>query len=129
MDREAKIKEISLRKSLLLKEKCKRDVFFWLSNYVKTFDEHDKENPVKPFPIRPYVEPVIRLLDKEPIVHIAKSRQMSISWLMIAWILHEAQFFDFRLEAVFSKKEEDAHTLVERAKFIYLHQPVWLKNL
>lgn len=127
--REEKLQELAIRKSLLLKEKCKRDPNFWLRNFVKTFDEHDRENPIKPFPMRPYVETIANEFQKEPILHVAKSRQMSISWLMIALLVHEAQFFDFRLEAVFSKKEEDALTLVERGKFIYSHQPLWLKNL
>lgn len=126
---DAKVKELAFRKSLLLREKCKRDPLFWLSNYVKTFDEHDKVNPIKSFPIRPYVAPIVEAFEKEPILHVAKSRQMSVSWLMIALVLHEAQFFDFRLEAVFSKKEEDANALVERGKFIYNYQPLWLKNL
>jgi hypothetical protein len=129
LDREAKVKEVAIRKSLLLKEKCKRDSLFWLKTYAKTFDEHDKENPIKPFPVRPYVPPIINEIEAEQIVHIAKSRQMSMSWLAISWLLHEAQFFNFRLEAVFSKKEEDAYALVERAKFVYNYQPLWLKNL
>jgi hypothetical protein len=102
---------------------------FWLTNYVKTFDEHDKENPVKPFPVKPYLQPILEEIQNEDVVHLAKSRQMVISWLMIAYLLWEAQFFSYRLEAVFSKKEEDAHALVERAKFIYNYQPIWLKNL
>lgn len=126
---EEKQSELLTRKSFLLREKCKRDVIFWLTNYVKTGDEHDKENPIKPFPMKPYVAPIVEEVLKNDVVHIAKSRQMTISWLMVALLLHEAQFFPYRLEAVFSKKEEDAHNLVERAKLIYNFQPIWLKNL
>lgn len=129
LTRTEKENELVSRKSLLLKEKCKRDANFWIKNFVKTFDEHDKENPIKPFPYRPYVPVIVDELANNEITHLAKSRQMSISWLAVAFILHEAQFFDYRLEAVFSKKEEDAHALVERAKFIYNYQPVWLKNM
>ena len=126
---EEKQSELLTRKSLLLREKCKRDVIFWLTNYVKTGDENDKENQIKPFPMKPYVAPIVEEVLKNDVVHIAKSRQMTISWLMVALLLHEAQFFPYRLEAVFSKKEEDAHNLVERAKLIYNFQPIWLKNL
>lgn len=129
LTRTDKERELATRKSLLLKEKCKRDPVFWLTNYVKTFDEHDKVTPVKGFPMRPYVAPIVNAVQTEAIVHIAKSRQMSVSWLIIALLIHEAQFFDFRLDAIFSKKEEDAHALVERGKFVYNYQPIWLKNL
>ena len=54
---------------------------------------------------------------------------MTISWLMIALLLHEAEFFEYKLQVIFSRKEDDAKTLVERAKFMYNHQPLWLKNL
>lgn len=129
-DREQKEAELLSRKELLLWEKCKRDPMFWLKNYCYSFDEHDKERPVKPFPAgKPYIEPIVKEWQNSTILHIAKSRQMSISWLAMALLLHEAQFFEYRLEAVFSKKEEDALTLVERAKFIYANQPVWLKNI
>lgn len=127
--REDKVKELATQKALLLREKCKRDPLFWLSNYVFTFDEHDRENPVKPFPIKPYVPVIVKEWQENDILHIAKSRQMSISWLAMAMLLHEAEFFDYRLQAVFSKKEADALNIVERAKFMYDHQPAWLRNL
>ena len=94
-----------------------------------TFDEHDKENPVKPFPVKDYVRQIVREWQGEAILHLAKSRQMQISWLAVVMLVHEAQFFPYQLEAVFSKKEEDAHALVERGKFVYSNQPSWLQDL
>lgn len=126
---EEEIRQAATRKAVLRKEMCRRDPAYWIQNFVKTFDEHDKQNPIKPFPYRPYVPIIVKEFLDNDILHLAKSRQMSVSWLAIALVLHEAQFFDYRLEAVFSKKEEDAHALVERAKFIYNYQPMWLKNL
>lgn len=121
--------ELALKKAVVLKEFYKRNPFLWIRDCVFSWDEHDKEHPVKPFPIKPYVEIIVKAFQTEDILHVAKSRQMSISWLFMALLVHEAQFFGHRLNAVFSKKEDDAYQLVERAKFIYDHQPVWLKNL
>lgn len=114
---------------LLLKEKCRRDPIFWLFEYGKTWDEHDKENPIKPFPRKDYIAVIVNEWQKSSILHIAKSRQMTVSWAAVAMLLHEAQFYPYRFQAVFSKKEEDAHSLIERAKFIYSNQPKWLQNL
>jgi phage FluMu gp28-like protein len=43
--------------------------------------------------------------------------------------LHLAQFYEYRKIAVISKKEEDAFDLVDRMKFIYTHQGMWVRNL
>ena len=64
MDRQEKIQTLAQRKALLLREKCKRDPVFWLENYVKTFDEHDKENPIKDFPRKEYVREIVKEVDK-----------------------------------------------------------------
>jgi hypothetical protein len=128
-DKQELIKQAARIRAVALKELCKRDPVFWLTNFAKTFDEHDKLNPVKPFPMRPYVAVVAKEWEQESILHVAKSRQMTVSWEAIALLLHEAQFYPYRLQAVFSKKEVDALNLVERAKFIYTHQPLWLRNL
>lgn len=128
-DREELLRLAARTKAAALKELCKRQPIFWLTNFVKTFDEHDKVQAVKPFPIKPYVEMICKEWESETILHIAKSRQMTVSWLAVALLLHEAQFYGYRLQAVFSKKELDALNLVERAKFMYNYQPLWLKNL
>ena len=126
---EDKTKQLALRKAVILKEAYKRDPYLWLIQCCKTWDEHDSVTPVKSFPDKPYLREIAKYCHNENIIHVAKSRQMLISWLIIALLLHEAEFFDYRLEAIFSKKEDDAFLLVERAKFIYSHQPVWLKNM
>lgn len=128
-EQKEKVKELAAIRAVYMKELYRRNPYEWLKGCVKTFDEHDKVSPVKPFPTRPYVKTICDAYQSEEILHLAKSRQMSISWLMIALVLHEAQFYDYRLMAVFSKKEEDAHELVERAKFIYTMQPSWLKSI
>lgn len=117
------------QKLAVLKEYYKRNPFEWIKTCVQTADEHDKENPVKSFPIRPYVEVLTKAFQEEDILHVPKSRQLTISWLFMALLLHEAQFHGYRLEAVISKKEDDAFHLVERAKFMYDHQPSWIKTL
>jgi len=65
---------------------------------------------------------------KEPLVLIPKSRQMMITWLIIALYLWDVQFHEGRHVFVQSKKEEDANSLIERAKFIYDHEPAFLKR-
>ncbi len=115
--------------SLLLKEKCRRDPTYWLFNYVYTYDEHDPEQTIKPFPKKEYFTQIVAEWQKCNILHIAKSRQMTISWVAAAMLLHEAMFYPYLLQAVINKKEKDAQAFIERAKFIYDRQPKWLKEL
>lgn len=117
--------------AVLEKEKCRRDPAYWIKTYVKTADEHSSqgENPIKPFPYRPYVKPIVDEWLKNEILHIAKSRQMAMSWLACAMLLWESQFNAYRLSVVINKAEGDSIKGIDRAKLMYNHQPVWLKNL
>jgi hypothetical protein len=100
---------------------------------VWTVDEHDETSPIKRFPIQgecPEAEYLARLVDtwrKSYLFLIEKSRQMLVTWLMVACHLWLAQFNDGKLVFFQSKKEEDADSNLERAKFIYDHQPFWLR--
>lgn len=123
------VQDLAHKKALVAKEYYKRNKVAWLTDCCKTFDEHDRETAVKPFPVKDYVKVLVEEYEKHDILHVAKSRQMTVSWLFMALFVHEAQFYPHRLIAVFSKKEDDAFQLVERAKFIYEEQPKWLKNL
>lgn len=128
-DKQEVLDKLTVQKNLVLHQLYKRNILQWLKDVVKTFDEHDEEKPVKPFPIEPYVPIIAKEFETQPVIHVAKSRQMSISWLMMALLLHKAQFVPYRLIAVFSKKEKDALEMIERAKFMYSQQPKWLQEL
>jgi hypothetical protein len=65
----------------------------------------------------------------EPLLLIPKSRQMLVTWLYVSCYLWDAQFHYGRLNFFQSKKEEDADRLVQRAFFIYEHQPDWIKAI
>lgn len=154
-----KLQTIQGNKTLELveREKCKRDPWYWLSNWVFTLDVHDQLIPIKRFPCQGYLEALtilwgglkvwnktqltlllLKFFDKfkteeiiehwKPLLIIPKSRQMKITWLFVSLYLWETQFFRGKLTFFQSKKEEDANELIKRAKFIYDHQPPFLKT-
>lgn len=112
----------------LERERCKRDPWHWLTHWVWTLDNHDPENPVKRFPPKRYLFEITRAWQREKMILIPKSRQMMITWLIVSLYLHQAQFFKGAYIFFQSKKERDANSLVERAKFIFEHQPHFLKQ-
>ena len=111
-------------------EHCKNDLLYWLTEYVYSLDEHDKENPVKKLPMeKEYLRDMVTLFLNERLLLIEKSRQMMVTWFMVAAHLWDAMFHAGRRIAFQSKKEQDANNLVDRAKFIYEHLPEFMKQV
>lgn len=131
MDRQDQTKHLTQVTAALLKEKYRRDPVAWLREAVKTNKQRREEGEaaIQPFPMKPYIEPIVREWQANRIMHIVKSRQMSMSWLCQAMLLWEAQFGEYRLCVVINKKKEDAEDGVARIKLMYQNQPEWLKNL
>lgn len=110
----------------LEREKCRRDPWHWLTTWALTLDPHDKETPIKPFPIKEYLKNYIDIWISNNLIAVPKSRQMMISWINVALFLWDTQFGIGRFTFFQSKKEDDANKLVKRAKFINENQPEWL---
>ena len=84
--------EIQRRKDEKEIVRCQTDRYYWLTHYVWTLDPHDKQNPIKLFPDKEYLEAITKIWGEEKLLLIEKSRQMLASWLLCALSLHEAQF-------------------------------------
>lgn len=118
---------------------CADDPAYWLWNdqlYVWTRDEYDQTNPVKPFPDEPALRELLDEIHNGPqqVTCIGKSRQLTVTWLVVAYFLWWARFKPNQLLFIQSKKEEDAANLVfnkepgmGRASFIEENLPWWMK--
>lgn len=106
-------------------QRCMLRQDYWVMTYCFTKDEHDSNQPVKRFPRYKYIPFIIRRLCHNPKVAIPKSRQVMITWTVLAYILGQCLFKKHRLWFIQSKKEEDAAALIERAKHMYEHLPWW----
>lgn len=133
--------EVRARDSRLQKielVRCERDIFYWLwgddirhNGYVYTLDPHDSVNPIKKLPDKTYLREIVRLWLENPLLLIAKSRQLMLTWIISACFLWDAQFHKGRHIYFQSKKEEDADDIVRRrAGFILNHEPhfLWPSN-
>uniref|UniRef100_A0A6M3J728 Putative terminase n=1 Tax=viral metagenome TaxID=1070528 RepID=A0A6M3J728_9ZZZZ len=96
---------------------------------VWTQDEHDKITPFKRFPDKEHTRLIADLWYRTPLLLLPKSRQMLMTWLISACYLWDTQFHQGRLNFFQSKKEDDADRIVQRAWFIYEHQPDWIKDI
>ena len=107
---------------------------FWIANYVKTEktgkNRKEDETAIQPFPAHlPYVRLFVEQWKQNSIMHVIKSRQMSVSWLNLIMMTWEAQFRDHSLEVIINKSEVFSKDSIRRCKVVYENQPQWLKNL
>ena len=121
-------------------EACRRDAHRFIFTHLKTKDEHDQVNPLKPFPDLLYLRSLLDALlvsghliqpaqaryalevghselwlqglASSGILMTEKSRQVMATWLCCAYLLWRAKFLDHQLILVQSKREDDAANLV-----------------
>lgn len=95
------------------------DPWAFATKMVRTKDEVDRKNPIKAFPAHlAYQKLYMRLWQKYPKIVVPKSRRMMMSWTNIVLYLWDTMFNVGRQQAFVSKKEDDSHELLERARFI-----------
>ena len=116
--------------------KCREDAAYYIFNHVNTRDERDRKNPVKPFPDKKYIRfQLQQWIEGEPVQFVVKSRQLTISWLAVAYISWIARFHPHQFILFRSKKEDDAvkmvfqgSTNVARLSFIETHLAPFLRQ-
>jgi hypothetical protein len=75
---------------------CKDDPLYWLQNHTRTRDDHWKEKGTEPFARfshKPYFPFLFWLLENEKRLFLPKSREMGLSWGVIAWAVRECQWY------------------------------------
>jgi len=117
-------------------DRCAMDGLFWLK-FVKTRDEADPNNPVKPFPVhQEYTQQLWRdYMEPEPSC-VAKSRQMIVSWETAAFCVWTARFKPTTAVYWQTKAWPDAVGMIcmpsggfsGRCQFIEDHLPDWMKS-
>jgi len=113
-------------------EQAVKDPLCWLQGFTTTRDPHWREagaeSPYRPFPDKPYFRPILDALQNEPIVFVAKSRDVMLSWLCVGYFTHLAMTTPGVEVLVQSQTENKASELIEYAKVLYDHQVPELKN-
>jgi hypothetical protein len=122
------------------REKGYADSGLWLFlKHVKTFDEHDRENPIKPLDVDKYQYLVYVFLHMLALneMFMPKSRQVKMSWAAAIFATWYARTAPHRLIVVQSEKEDKANALVTKGRqdpsggrmsFIEHELPWWLKD-
>lgn len=111
-------------------QRCMVEPWYWLVNYIWTLqkDENVEGAEVNRFPADEYLQITFDVMFRENFLAIDKSRQMRMTWLLMAYALWYAQFEDNQEIICQTKKEAVADTeLVKRAYFMANNEPVWMR--
>lgn len=118
------------------------DPWYYIKNFLCTFDEHDQGVDVdrKPFPnweevFLPFLQEAKTLLDRArtagkcEVLIIPKSRQLMVSWIAIGgfslWCMMN---FPYTYVLIQSKLQEDSRYQLKRTKHLYETQPEEFKD-
>ncbi len=110
------------------------DTFSWATRYTKTRNEHWMEegrpSPYEHFPPHGYLRDLFELLEVEgERVHwFEKSRDMMVSWALVAFFTLQAMKVPSRGVLFQTQKQDKVVQLVDYAKCLYKHQPKWLRD-
>lgn len=115
-------------------ERCSQDLVYWINTYVKTFDPRLDGNRRVPFVLYDFQVEVVLWLEECYRAHrdvvIEKSRDMGVSWTVLAWITWHLVFDrDFQF-LVGSRKEDfvdnrQLDSLIPKVAFILQNLPPW----
>ena len=106
------------------KERCRRDIAYYVRNYVK-IENVDSAEIAVPFDLWPAQLEVLKKLSLKRLIQILKARQLGLTWLALAYISHKLLYNPGFLTIALSKNEDDAKELVRRIDFILKYLPQW----
>lgn len=106
--------------------KCRESPQYFLQKYVYLQDRNTNQT-VNFEPWQHLLDLLSLLLDKQPII-VLKARQIGVSYLVVAYCLWKAKFFENTKALILSKREDDAFDLIDRCKFIDNHLPDFIRT-
>lgn len=119
----------------------KSDPLYWFRNWTRTFDQHwydaGLKSPYNPLPNFIYFDHLFDFLKPEPklfetqnrkIRLIVKSRDLMVSWSVIAAKTHKAMVLPRQEILLQSQTEEKGYELIFYAKTLWEQMPPWLQR-
>lgn len=106
---------------------CAADREYWIRNYAYIYDPEAQD--WISFDLWPEQVEVLDTVIENQLVIVIKARQIGLTWLMLAYALHEMLFRPIAEVLLFSKREDEALYLLgeERLRGMYQHLPDWMK--
>ncbi len=98
-------------------------LFIW--RHVK-IESGDPGSPVIPFHLWPAQAAFVRGIERSKHVIAGKSRQIGLTWLVLAWMAHQLLFKPGFSGVGISREEDSAKELLRRLEVILRNLPAWI---
>jgi len=105
-------------------KRCIESPWYFMTKFVYTME---RKEGIRKYPDYPYLRDLIEDLRNERLVVLLKSRQMLITWTVMAFLLWDCIFSSSSDNLVISKREDEAIDLLYRAKFIFNNLPDYMR--
>ena len=112
--------------------------YYWAMNHTQTFDEKWKEKELdgayRGFPKLDYVRWTFHMMQTSRRLFVPKSREMMVTWIVLAYIVHHCQVFPRTRAIVQTQSESKVADLIKGTdipgyvRTLYERQPPWLKR-
>ena len=112
--------------------------YYWALNCTETFDEKWKEkgidSPYRGFPELDYIRWLFHMMQTSRRLFVPKSREMMVTWVVLAYITWHAQIFPRTRAIVQTQSESKVADLIKGTdipgyvRTLYERQPLWLKR-
>lgn len=99
--------------------------WLWIQRYAHTLDT---VGGVKPFPSWGFLQRLVDVFDQHRLVLVAKSRQMMVTWAVLATVLYRSLHHPPGIYLLLSKGGRDTGELVKRLKILVRHLPDEVKE-
>ena len=105
-------------------QEAARSPWFFMRGFVKTLDP---QKGVRDFPDFAFVRKLVRSVQDNRFLLVPKSRQMFVTWTMLAYFLWRALFCGPGIYLFLSRNERCAEELVGRVRFMIENLPEFLR--
>jgi len=108
-------------------QKCKRSKSYFIHTYVQLFNA--TEQVWLPFQLWPAQRRVVADLQAHRQIALLKARQLGMTWLCLAHVLHEMLFRPAATALLFSRRDTEAIELLsdEKLRGMYSRLPRWMQ--
>ena len=107
---------------------CKKNIEYFIENYVHIEDKDNLENIIQPFILWDKQKETLKTISEHKLNIILKARQLGITWLVLAYASHKMLFKEGFTIIALSRTENEACELVRRLGVIFRYMPNFLKE-
>jgi len=109
-------------------EYCKDNIEYFIENYIYIEQPDNKDNILQQFKLWDKQKELLKSVHEHRLNIILKARQLGVTWLTLAYSMHQLLFNVGYLIIALSKTEEDAKELIRRLKTMLSKLGMFIKE-